>query len=300
MSETRAAQPKKDRAAGPAASAASAASTAAPDGLFVDALCGVDGTRRSFAAVEQAADLAGPDGRLTLLAVTAVTGAGVNRRAAISPARAEQLLERAERIAQRRGVPCTAVIDPSSPPPQVILERASGHDLLALGAPPSSWLGGRLIQGVTEAALGSFTVPLLVARAMPAGEHRFPDRILLASDGLDGSDQLVDLAGRLARQHNASVTLLHTIGVESNARPHRIQDQASRLQQATGGASDVRVEVGAAAELIVEAAKREASSLVVMSSRRLGGLKAIGSVSRRVVHDAHCSVLLVPPERLQG
>ena len=92
MSETRAAQPKKDRAAGPAASAASAASTAAPDGLFVDALCGVDGTRRSFAAVEQAADLAGPDGRLTLLAVTAVTGAGVNRRAAISPARAEQLL----------------------------------------------------------------------------------------------------------------------------------------------------------------------------------------------------------------
>ena len=38
---------------------------------------------------------------------------------------------------------------------------------------------------------------------------------------------------------------------------------------------------------------------MVMGSRRLGGLKAIGSVSRRVAHDAHCSVLLVPPERLQ-
>ena len=94
---------------------------------------------------------------------------------------------------------------------------------------------------------------------MPAGEHRFPERILLASDGLDGSDQLVDLVARLAREQDASVTLLHTIGVESRARPHRIQEQANRLAQAAGGASDVRVEVGGAAELIVDAAKREAS-----------------------------------------
>jgi nucleotide-binding universal stress UspA family protein len=37
---------------------------------------------------------------------------------------------------------------------------------------------------------------------------------------------------------------------------------------------------------------------VMMGSRRLGGLRAIGSVSRRVAHDAPCSVLLVPPEQL--
>jgi nucleotide-binding universal stress UspA family protein len=37
-----------------------------------------------------------------------------------------------------------------------------------------------------------------------------------------------------------------------------------------------------------------------MGSRRLEGLKALGSVSRRVVHEAHCSVMLMPPERLQG
>jgi nucleotide-binding universal stress UspA family protein len=35
-----------------------------------------------------------------------------------------------------------------------------------------------------------------------------------------------------------------------------------------------------------------------MGSRRLEGLRAMGSVSRRVVHQAHCSVLLVPPETL--
>ena len=35
-----------------------------------------------------------------------------------------------------------------------------------------------------------------------------------------------------------------------------------------------------------------------MSSRRLAGLRTIGSVSRPVVAHARCSVLLVPPEML--
>jgi hypothetical protein len=37
-----------------------------------------------------------------------------------------------------------------------------------------------------------------------------------------------------------------------------------------------------------------------MGSRGLHGLRANGSVSRRVVHEARCSVLLIPPERLRG
>ena len=35
-------------------------------------------------------------------------------------------------------------------------------------------------------------------------------------------------------------------------------------------------------------------------TRGLAGLKAIESVSRRVVNEAHCSVMLVTPECLQG
>lgn len=244
--------------------------------------------------------LAGPQGRLTLLAVTAVTGGGAYKYAAISPSRAERILDRAARIAHRAQVPSTKVIDPASPPSQVILERAAEHDLLALGAPANSLLGGLLIDGVAASALGSFTTPLLAARPLLAGEHQFGRRILVASDGLDGSDQLVGLAGRLAREHDASVILLHAIGVESRSHPHRIQEQARKLEAVLDGASEVCVEAASAADTILKTAEQATVSLIVAGSRRLGGLQAIGSVSRQLVHEAHCSVLLVPPERLKG
>ena len=42
-----------------------------PSRVFTNILCAVDGTRASTAAVRMAASLAGSDGHLTLLAVTA-------------------------------------------------------------------------------------------------------------------------------------------------------------------------------------------------------------------------------------
>jgi len=264
--------------------------------VFAETLCAVDGTRRSFAAVEQAAVLAGSHGHLTLLAVTAVTGSGAYQSAAIGPARAEGILNHAAQLATRAGVPSTVVIDPAKPPASVILDRARGHDLLALGAPVTSRLGGMLIGGVAVEAVKLSTIPLLAARLVAAGEHGFAQRILLASDGLDGSDELVELVGRLAKAQNASVVLLHATDGESRAQQERLDQQARQLEAALGGVIDVRVPPGDAADAIVEAAKETAVSLVAMGTHRRGGLKGIGSVSRHVVHEAHCSVLLVPPE----
>ncbi len=264
------------------------------DVVFADILCAVDGTRTSSAAVEQAAALAGPDGRLTLLAVTAVEGTGAFRNAAISPARADHLLDHAAQIARDAGVSSTQVVDPASPAAQVILDRAADHDLLAIGAPVTSRLGGMLIGGVAETVLGSFTTPLLVAQATRAG-HDFAQRILVASDGLDGSDELVELASRLARSRRASVVLVHAVGVESYSSPHAIQTQEHRLELALDGEVETQIVVESAHDAIVEAAKATAASLIVMGSRRLEGLRALGSVSRHVVHEAHCSVLLLAP-----
>jgi nucleotide-binding universal stress UspA family protein len=267
---------------------------------FSDVLCAVDGTRRSFAAVEQAATLAGSGGRLTLLAVTAVAGSGAYRQASISPLRAERILKRAGRIATEAGVASSTLLDPSGPPPEIIMERASEHDLLSIGAPASSWLGGKFLDGVAVSVLGSFTRPLLLARALREREGRFPERIVLASDGLERSDELVELTGRLGALHGSIVTLCHAIGSESSARRHRVHQQALRLEEALGARSELRAEPGPAAELIVAAAQETSASLVVMGTRRLRGLKAIGSVSARVAHRADCSVLLVPPEYPEG
>jgi nucleotide-binding universal stress UspA family protein len=273
--------------------------------VFADVLCAISGREGGFTAVDQAAALAGPAGQLTLLAVTSFRSEGAHRSPAISPTEATRLLDRAKQIAQEAGVPFTSEVDPASPPSQVVLDWSARYELLALGAPVNSWLRGLFVGGVGDTALGAVVTPLLISRPTPA-ERRFADRILVASDCLDGSQQLVALAGRLAGERGASVILLHATGHESHLRhggreehAQRLQEQADSLQRALGeDVFEVRSERGSAHEVIVSAATSTGASLVMMGSRRLGGLRAIGSVSRRVAHDAPCSVLLVPPEQL--
>lgn len=267
---------------------------ALPDRLFADVLCAVDGTQRGYTAVEQAAALVGPAGQLTLLAVTAVAGAGAFRSAAIDPARVERVLDRARQIAEQAGTSVAEKVDPGGPPSAVILEAAAQHDLLALGAPAMSWLGGMLVGDVAFEALESFATPLLMARPTPEGST-FARRILIATDALDGSDELVELAAGLAREQQASVILVHADGAEP-ARSDRLQAQDEVLRSALPDGSELIVCEGGAREAVVDIAASAQASLIVMGSRRRGGLLAFGSVSRRVVHDASCSVLLVPPE----
>ncbi len=120
--------------------------------VFTNILCAVDGTRTSTEAVKMATTLAGPGGHLTLLAVTAVGGSGAFTSAAITPSRAKRILSVAKQIAAKAGVPSSTVVDPGSPPVDVILERARNYDLLVMGAPAISWLGSMLIGGVATVA----------------------------------------------------------------------------------------------------------------------------------------------------
>jgi nucleotide-binding universal stress UspA family protein len=258
--------------------------------LFARILCAVDGTRASMAAVRMATDLAGPDGQLTLLSVTAVAGTGVQTTAAISPARVERVLARARRVADDAGVPATTVVDPGRPPVEMILKHAEGHDLVALGAPATSWLGGMVIGGIASEALRRFTTPALFVRASFAGPVA-GRRLLVASDGLEGSDEIVDLAARLAADQRAKLTLVHALGSESRMHPHRIEKQVLSISKLGG---EPLIVPGHAATVILDAVKSTGALIVVIGSRRLGGLQAFGSVSRRITHDS-CSVLVLPP-----
>ncbi len=269
--------------------------------VFNDILCAVDGTRRSYDAVEQAAALAGAGGHVTLLAATAERGAGVYQQAAINPERAERILSHAKELALAAGVSATCVIEPKGPPDKAILERASAHDLLALGA-PSDGVGMFFTPSrLAGSALESHPAALLLSRPLPSSETRFAEHVLVASDGLEGSDELIRVAARLARALGSNATMVHAIGSESHAHPHRIEQQAGELErQLAGGAGhQLCVEPGGAAAAILDVAGRVGPSLIIAGTRHLHGVQALGSVSRRVVHDAACSVLLVPPDGRQ-
>lgn len=271
-----------------------------PTAGFADVLCAIDGTPESLAAVGQAATLAGRAARLTLLAVTSFKSSGDHRGPEIGALETKQMLDAAVGIAEHAGLRPTTEVDPAAPPSRVVLDWADGRDLLAIGAPATSWFGGMFTGGVAVSAEGSLSTPLLLARAF-TGEGNSARRILIASDGLDGSDELVAFAGQLARAQGAEAILVHALGHEGVPHRHhtreRVEEQMRGLSLVVEGASE-RLESGSARTVIVEAAHDAGAWLVVMSSRRLHGLRAIGSVSRRVVHGGHCSVLLIPPEWL--
>ncbi|HTQ67089.1 MAG TPA: universal stress protein [Solirubrobacteraceae bacterium] len=274
--------------------------------IFGDILCAIDGKEGGFSAVEQAVELAGTQGRVTSLLVTSYSSGGRHRAPAIGPMQAAEILEHAGRIAREAGVPYVEEVDPGSPPAQVILDWSARYELLALEAPASSWPSRLLSLGVGDRAIGGFSNALLVARPL-AADRRLGDRIVVASDGQESSDGLVDLAGRLARVHGSDVTLVHALGRDpvKRGRLGEQKDVLERQQQALAracspGTSELVINQGRAAGVIVTAAAAADASLVVMGSRRLDGVRALGRVSRRVAHQSPCSVLLVPPEALTG
>jgi len=277
---------------------------AAPDTeapVFADILCAIDGRDGDVSAVEQAVALAGKSGHVTSLLVTSHRSGGAYRGPAIGSTRAAEILDRVRGIAREAGVPYTNEVDPGSPPARVILDWSARYPLTALGAAASSWPARLLSVGVGDRSIGGFSNALLVARPL-AADSRFGDRIVIASDGLEPSHTLVDLAGRLAAPRASSVTLVHALGRDPIKRG-RLRERESTLQEQeqtlagprSRGTTELMIKPGRAAAVIVAAAAAAGASLVVMGSRRLDGVRAMGSVSRRVAHQARCSVLLVPP-----
>ncbi|MFB2936573.1 universal stress protein [Aerosakkonemataceae cyanobacterium BLCC-F154] len=136
--------------------------------------------------------------------------------------------------------------------------------------------------------------------------------ILVALDGTELSEQVIDSLDEVNLQAETKIILSHVISppdedVEWSAdRPHgiseeipyrKVEKQLQSYQTRLPYESELEIVTGDPAEEIVRLANIYHADLIVIGSRGLTGLKRIleRSVSSQVVEDAPCSVLLVKP-----
>lgn len=136
--------------------------------------------------------------------------------------------------------------------------------------------------------------------------------ILVALDGSEVSERVIQALQELQLQQGAKIILSHVIPPpESDLelvadRPHtqleevpyrHIEKQLQSYQVGLPGESELEIVTGDPSEEIIRLANIYQADLIVIGSRGLTGVKRIiqGSVSSQVVEDAPCSVLVVKP-----
>jgi nucleotide-binding universal stress UspA family protein len=257
---------------------------------FETVLCGMDSSPQSMDALTQGAALAADGARLHALAAW---DPGLAMHAGIHAGEVAADLREESLTALRRAREVVPGIEPMvfrGAPVACLLAAASDltADLVSVGAHGTSRMAGVIFGSVASAMAHHAPCSVLIARK---SEARFPGRILHAGDGSTESQEAARLAGAIARVRGGSVTTLH-VSADGTSPPARAEESA-RLSEAAGVEPAILTEEGSPAGKIVETAGSTGASLVIVGSRGLTGLKALGSVSERVAHHAPCSVLIV-------
>lgn len=251
--------------------------------VFDRVVVGVDGTDFGFEALHQTLALS-PPGQ-AVLAVTALdtaiagyAGFQVDYYKAQLEEEAERARARAVEIMGDRPNCTTKVVRGDAK--HVLRHTCDEYDatLVALGGRSSSRFLGLLTGETAGTLLHEAARSVLIARPQ-SGERWQPNRIVVGLDGSDSSLAALAVADDLAERLGSALQVV----------------------TATGGKPVQRE--GAWAERVTEwdpghpfAALRDRSALVdlvILGSRGVHGVRALGSVSERVAHRAHCSTLIV-------
>ena len=252
--------------------------------VFDRVVCGVDRSDAGIAAAQVAGRVAAPVGSLTVVAVgdtsiavhagwampqvqrelTAVTTAALDEgRAAAEPFHSlEGKLVSGDPLSALR-----MEIDRQEATLVVVgshgIRRATG---IALGA-------------VSTALLHEAPCSVLVARGT-IDPDRWPRTVVAGIDGSESSARALAAARELAGRYGASLRVL-----VATVDAHVDLEAAKRLEPA--------VEEHDARALDVLNVVSEDADLVVVGSRGLRGLRALGSLSERLAHEARSPVLVV-------
>jgi nucleotide-binding universal stress UspA family protein len=252
--------------------------------VFRRVLVGVDGSEASFEACRQAARLAEPGAPIEAVAVVDLaqavwTAYNAPRVIGVLRREAEAALEEAARLIGGRAHG-RFVNGPEVPGLLHEIERAAAT-LVAAGSHGHRRLTEMLIGGVAGELLHSAPCSVLVARP-PKDTGVFPRSIVAGLDGSVASELALEAAEQLAGR------LCIPLRVIAAVQGRAIDLDEIRRRRPAAEEIDARP-----VEALV-AASHDADLLVV-GSRGLHGVRALGSVSERVGHRAHCSVLVVRP-----
>ena len=254
--------------------------------IFTRILVGVSGSQQALEAARQAALLQDVDGQLTLFAAWEIppvfggTGSEVPsfydegyRRTA-----AEQALAAARECVEPYTA-ATAMLVRGTPAAALLEEIERDEDtLLAVGDGRVGRLLGVAQGSVTSAMIHRAPCSVLVARPARDG---FPRRITVGVDGSVESAAAYAAARYLAERFDASLRAIVAWG--GKEVDERLVAAITDGEQEERWLPPVEALSTAAGD----------ADLLVVGSRGLHGLRALGSVSERVAHDAGCSVLVV-------
>jgi nucleotide-binding universal stress UspA family protein len=252
------------------------------DSLFARVVVGVDGTEASLEACRQAARLVEPNGWIELVAAVnfgeaALTGWSAPRVAEKLEQEAEKALAAARAIVGERAT--TRLVSGSATACLLREIEAVGASLVALGTHGHSRASEMVLGGCSGQLLHTAPGAVLIARP-PLAQALFPRAFVVGIDGSREADQAFRVAESLAYRFDAPLRAVLALGGKRVDPP----------------APDLRF-IEPIHEEPVEALTRAShdADLLVVGSRGLHGIRALGSVSERVAHKARCSVLVVRP-----
>jgi nucleotide-binding universal stress UspA family protein len=241
-------------------------------------VCGIDESPEGLEALRQAERLRPPNGRLHLVTVEAPTvvahwsGSPVleqpGTQAQDALARAlEHVTDATSRLVEGETVDC------------LIWEaEREGATTIVVGSHGQSRMAGLFLGSTAVSLLHRSPVSVLVARR-PRGLLDFPASILAGVDGSSESRRALEVARALGTRLKVPVQAV----AASGGKPvlwDGLRD-VEGLRWSEQGPVNALVEMSAAADLLI------------LGSRGLHGLAALGSISERVANRAFCSVLVV-------
>jgi nucleotide-binding universal stress UspA family protein len=262
--------------------------------VFSRVLVGIDGSKQSREAARQAAILV--DGDLTLLASYDVAPAIVAGTGTHVPDYFDEDLQRdAATGALGRAREDVAMASPTG---KIVRGRAAAalisevereqDTLLVVGSHGLGRLAGFVMGSTATEVIHKAPCSVLVARRRSESDE-FPKKVVVGVDGSPESAAAYGVARRLSERFNAE--LWSVVATGGKAIDRRLVDLIADRRREELPDEPVGALVAAAAD----------ADLLLVGSRGLHGLRALGSVSERVAHQAHSSVLVVrDPAWLHG